>query len=114
MRRLPTGAWSCYACSGSFRRLDNLEGGPVEPSSLAVLEAGEEPEFGSHPPEVLVGPQQWKLPLLLLTDRRFMVVKERLFGKPRVEFEVGWGDVGNVAGRLAPSGMFIDAADGEG
>lgn len=80
----------------------------VQTVLAALLEAGEEPRFETRPPEVLLEGRKLNMPVLLLTDRRLIVARERPFGKPRLEFEVAWEAVGDVEGQLASSGMRIE------
>ncbi len=60
----------------------------VSSKDLSALLEREELRFAARPPDVIVGNRKWTMPLLMLTSRRLLVVKERLLGKPRVEFAV--------------------------
>ena len=43
------------------------------------------------------------MPLLLLTNRRFIISKEKLLGKPKANFETAWPDVSTVgSGSITP------------
>jgi hypothetical protein len=78
-----------------------IEGSQVTDKELRVLESGETPRFSARPDYATVGlGSHWMSPLLLLTDRRLLVSKDRLFGTPRADFAVQWSAVSDVNGML--------------
>jgi hypothetical protein len=82
-----------------------VEGEEVSDKQMAVLQGGETATFGARPKYATVGAgSHWTLPLLLLSDRRLMILKDRLFGKPKPDFSVDWSDVRTVQGGLWKGG----------
>lgn len=86
--------------------MQTVEGVGLEAKYLSCLERGETATFAAWLAFASVnGGDEWKHPLLLLTDKRLIVSKERLFGRPRVDFAVTWAEVSTV--RSGPwSGTF--------
>jgi hypothetical protein len=71
----------------------------VSARELALLEAGETPKHAWRPLHATgAGGERWDHPLLLLTNRRMLLIKDRLFGKPRADYAVAWPDVHRVSG----------------
>ena len=57
----------------------------------------------------------WSTPLLVLTTRRLVLSKDRLFGKPKADFAVSWPEVRAVSGELWNGGgpqiqLIVDTA----
>lgn len=81
--------------------MQTVEGHKLTEKQLSFIEPGETPIFAAHPSYVTVGGgANWAIPLLLLTDRRMVVSKERLMGKPKADFTAKWSDVSSVKGQL--------------
>jgi hypothetical protein len=77
-----------------------VEGGSVSPKELALLESGESPLFAARPSYATVdGGDHWDLPLLLLTDRRMLISKAKLIGRPKADFSAPWVELGPVEGK---------------
>jgi hypothetical protein len=85
--------------------MNTIEGATVPTKALAILESGESARFAARPDyaTVSVG-DNWSGALLLLTDQRLILVKDRLFGKPRADFQIPWRDVQRVEGELWKGG----------
>lgn len=85
--------------------MQTVEGGDLSPKELSLLEAGEEAVFAARPSYVTVaGGEHWSLPLLLLTDRRMVISKDKLIGKRKADFALSWSDITAVAGELWKGG----------
>lgn len=66
---------------------------------------GETPIFAARPSFATVaGGEHWSSPLLLLTDRRLVITKDRLFAKRKADFAAPWSDVITVSGELWKGG----------
>lgn len=61
--------------------MESVEGRAVGAKPLALLETGETAVFAAYPryATVFVG-RHWDNALLLLTDRRFLIVRDRFIG----------------------------------
>lgn len=70
----------------------------VSAKELALLDLGETPKHAWRPIHAVVAGERWDHPLLLLTDRRMFLIKERLFGKVRADYVAAWRDVNRVSG----------------
>jgi hypothetical protein len=71
----------------------------ISAKELALLEPGETPNHAWRPIHAtVVGVERWDQPLMLLTDRRLLLIKDRLFGKPRADYAAAWPDVHRVSG----------------
>ena len=46
------------------------------------------------------GGAHWTVPLLLLTNRRLVISKDKMVGKPKADFMAEWSDVSSVRGQL--------------
>ncbi len=80
--------------------MQTVEGGELSSKELALVDRGETATFAARPSYVTVGVgAHWSLPLLLLTSRRLIISKERLFGKRRVDFAAAWVEVASVSGQ---------------
>ena len=77
-------------------------------------------EPGEHPPTLIAFPVSASTPdgqqfggsksmLLFITDRRLIVAKDKLVGKLKPDFSIGWADVHTVLGRIF--GWHPDRAD---
>jgi len=78
-----------------------VEGHKLRGKRLVIVEPGETPTFAARPSFAAVGGgMPWQLPLLLLTDRRFVISREKLIGKPKADFAAGWPEVSGVEGKL--------------
>jgi hypothetical protein len=79
-------------------------GAEISPHYLTYLEAGEVPTFGTWLSLAVVNGQEWKIPLLLLTDRRFIISKKRIVGKPRADLALPWANVSTIgSGTISPA-----------
>jgi hypothetical protein len=73
----------------------------VPKKALGVLADDETVVYAFHPHyATVVACRNWSSPTVLLTSRRLVIVKDRLFGKPRADFELDWMDVSGVTGQL--------------
>src|SRR6266481_4631572 len=81
--------------------MNTVEGGLLSAKDLSLLESGENLAFAARPTyaTALAG-RHWSLPLFLLTDRRLIISKEKMFGKRHADFAVGWSEVTDVSGGL--------------
>jgi hypothetical protein len=78
-----------------------VEGHDVNEKVLMLLVAGETPVFAARPSYATVDAgAHWDSITLLLTDRRLIFAKDRLFGKAKADFEAPWADVRTVEGSL--------------
>jgi hypothetical protein len=81
--------------------VQTIEGNELTDRDMGLLERGERPVFAARPSYATVaGGPHWSAPLMLLTDRRMMISKEKLFGRPKADFAVPWTSVGTVDGQL--------------
>lgn len=82
--------------------MQTVEGHELTNKDLSLLAANETPTFAARPSYATVGAggTHWTTPLLLLTDRRLMISKDRLVGKPKVDFSADWSDISSVRGEL--------------
>jgi hypothetical protein len=74
--------------------------GPDETATLATR-----PEHVTPP-----GSEPWQAPLLLLTDKRFIVSKNRRAGKPKIDFEVPWTEIHRVVSESQNMTIRLDEA----
>ena len=82
-----------------------VEGNELTGKDLALLEPDENPTFAARPSFATVaGGKHWSLPLLLLTDRRMLISKDKLLGKRKPDFSVAWSEVAGVSGELWKGG----------
>jgi hypothetical protein len=78
-----------------------VEGYDVDRKALTLIGANEMSVFAARPSFATVHPGiHWDASTLLLTDRRMIITKDRLLGKAKADFEVGWAAVRNVQGAL--------------
>lgn len=84
--------------------MKTVEGRELTEKQLALMEPGEIPTFAVGLSFATVGDgATWKMPLLLLTDRRFIISKDKLLGKPKADFATAWLDVSTVrSGSITP------------
>lgn len=81
-----------------------VEGLELDPKIVSLTATDESVVFAATPRYVTVGAgSHWMMPALVLTNRRLVISKERLF-KRRLDFAVGWADVGRVDGGLWKGG----------
>lgn len=77
--------------------MQSIEGEPLGSKKIPALETGETATFAARPDQItLPGGEPWQSPLLLLTDKRFIVSKNRLLGKAKIDYEVPWTEVHRV------------------
>ena len=90
------------------RKMKTVEGVELTEKQLAIIEPGEIPTFAAKLSFATVGDgDTWKMPLLLLTNRRFIISKDKLLGKPKANFAIAWPDVSTVgSGSITP--IFIE------
>jgi hypothetical protein len=87
--------------------VERVEGGSLDPKITALVVADESADFATSPRYATFGRgTRLTLPTLLLTNRRLLICKDRLF-KPRIDFEVDWSDVSSVEGELWGDGKSI-------
>ena len=88
--------------------MKTVEGRELTEKQLAIIEPGEIPIFAALLSFATVDDGNlWKMPLLLLTDRRFIISKDKLLGKPKANFATAWPDVSTVgSGSITP--IFIE------
>jgi hypothetical protein len=85
--------------------MKTVEGYEVDRKALALLEDGESPAFAARPSYVTVdGGANWDATTLLLTNRRLVVTKDRLFGKGKADVSIDWAAVSSVRGELWQGG----------
>ena len=84
--------------------MKTVEGRELTEKQLTLIEPGEIPTFAAWLSFATVEDgDTWKMPLLLLTNRRFIISKEKLLGKPKANFETAWPDVSTVgSGSITP------------
>jgi hypothetical protein len=81
--------------------MNTVEGGPVSAKELSLLEPGENPTFAARPSYATIREgDHWSLPLLLLTDRRLVISKEKVIGRRKIDLSVAWSEVAGVHGEL--------------
>jgi hypothetical protein len=73
-------------------------GGPeLNAKYLSLLEPSETPAFAVLLAFASVnGGPDWRSPVLLLTNQRLIISKEKLLGKPKADFAIGWPEVSTV------------------
>jgi hypothetical protein len=77
--------------------MKSIDGTKVDDSILALLEPGECAVASARPNYSIAHPgKEWIRAALVLTDRRLLIAKDRLFGKPKVDFSLNWADVTRV------------------
>src|SRR4051794_40889750 len=65
---------------------------------MALLDTGENVVLAYRPLEAKVDGATWQVPTLVCTDRRIIVTKDKLIGKPRAEYEAPFASVSEVRG----------------
>jgi hypothetical protein len=89
--------WRWLGC----RTVRTVEGGELTSKELGLLDSGETATFAARPSYATVGVgAHWNMPLLLLTDRRLVISRDKLVGKRKADFAVGWSEVSSVSGEL--------------
>ena len=85
--------------------MKTVEGRELTEKQLTIIEPGEIPTFAAWLSFATVEDgDTWKIPLLLLTNRRFIISKEKLLGKPKANFATAWPDVSTVgSGSITPN-----------
>ena len=73
-------------------------GGPeLNAKYLSLLAPSETPAFAVLLAFASVGGgTDWRSPVLLLTNQRLIISKERLLGKPKADFAIAWPEVSTV------------------
>ncbi len=85
--------------------MKTVEGRELSRHELALLEPGESATFAARPSYATVGSgSHWATPLLLLTNRRLVISKEKMLGKRKADFSVPWSAVSGVSGELWKGG----------
>lgn len=78
--------------------MQTIEGYDLAAKYLACLEPGEVATLAAWPEFASVnGTADWKHPLLLLTSKRLILVREKRFGKPSADFAITWPEVSRVS-----------------
>jgi hypothetical protein len=81
--------------------MQTVECNELDAKVLALLEPGESAVFAARPAYATVrAGQHWNAPALVLTDRRLLISKDRLFGKAKADFAAAWTEVSRVEGSL--------------
>jgi hypothetical protein len=81
--------------------MQTVEGHDLTSKDLSFLAQDETPTFAARPSYATVGQgAHWATPLLLLTNRRLLISKDRLIGKPKADFSAEWSDISSVKGQL--------------
>jgi hypothetical protein len=81
-----------------------VDGSEISSQDLTYLAPGEVPTFGVWLHNALVNGKDWRIPLLLLTNCRFIISRERMIGKPRADLALAWADVSTIgSGSITPS-----------
>jgi hypothetical protein len=76
-----------------------IKGHALTKKELGLIEPGEEPVFAARPMFATVNDgEHWQGPLLLLTDRRLVISKDKLIGRPKADFTADWSEVSKVRG----------------
>ena len=85
--------------------MKTVEGTEVSGKVLALLGAGESATFAARPAYATVrSGVNCSGAVLLLTSRRMLIIKDRVFGKPKADFAVDWTEVIRVEGSLWKGG----------
>lgn len=75
----------------------SIEGELLGSKKIPALSPDETATLAARPEHItLPGSTPWHSPLLLLTDKRFIVSKNRRVGKAKIDFEVPWTEVHRV------------------
>jgi hypothetical protein len=81
--------------------MQTVEGHELTDKELSIIDLPETPKFAARPSFVTVGAGvHWATPLLLLTNRRLLISKDRLIGKRKADFSAEWSDISSVRGEL--------------
>lgn len=81
--------------------MKTAEGFEIDAKALALVDAGETLAFAARPSYATVNPgAHWNASTLLLTDRRMIITKDRMFGKAKADFQIAWSGVSAVDGTL--------------
>lgn len=81
--------------------MQTVEGREVDAKPLALLDSDENPVFAAHPKYVTARRgQHWNNALLLLTDRRLLIARDKQFGRAKADFAASWGQISSVQGEL--------------
>ena len=88
-----------------------VDGREISSRHLTYLESGEVPTFGAWLSNALVNGKDWRIPLLLLTSHRFLIIRERIVGKPKAGLALPWADVSTIgSGSITPSAIELIVA----
>jgi hypothetical protein len=78
--------------------MQSIEGEQLSSKKVPALGPDETATLAARPERIIPpGSEPWESPLLLLTDKRFIVSKNRRIGKAKIDFEVPWTQVHRVA-----------------
>ncbi len=81
--------------------MKTIEGREIDDKALVLVNAGETVVFAARPAYTTVNPgAHWNAATLLLTDQRLILIKDRLFGKAKADFQASWSEVRTVDGEL--------------
>jgi hypothetical protein len=84
-----------------------VTGQELTAKQLTLIEPGEIPTFAAWLMNARVrAGENWSIPLLLLTNRRLIISKEKLLGKPKANFAIAWSEVSTVgSGSITPNAI---------
>lgn len=83
--------------------MKTIEGHELTNKELSLITTSETPTFAARPSinYATVGTgAHWPRPLLLLTSRRLLISKDKIFGQPKADFSAEWSEVSGVKGEL--------------
>ena len=81
--------------------MKTVEDAELSAKVLALLSPDESATFAARPAYATIrSGVNWSGALLLLTNRRMLIIKDRVFGKQRLDFAVDWAEVIRVEGSL--------------
>jgi hypothetical protein len=90
------------------QRVETVDGHQLTARDFVLLQERERLAAAARPWRVAVGSEpHWPTPLLLLTDRRLVVSKDRRIGRRRADFEAEWSAVSSVSEPLWNGGQGI-------
>jgi hypothetical protein len=76
---------------GMVATMHPIEGHALTKKELGLIEPGEGPVFAARPMFATVNDgEHWQGPLLLLTDCRLVISKDKLIGRPKADFTADW------------------------
>jgi hypothetical protein len=90
----------------------SIEGEMIASKKIPALGPDETATLAARPEHIaLPGGEPWLSPLLLLTDKRFIVSKNRRLGKAKIDFEVPWTQVHRVVAESPGMIIPLDESD---